>query len=76
MKYKVHSSVAQNVEIDAKAADGRVLRAFAPGHVVELVPVDHAGGSVTLRFVPASQAEHHELADKYKAGAEITATFA
>jgi hypothetical protein len=76
MKYKVHSSVAQNVEVDATTADGRAIRAYAPGHVVELLPVDHMSGSITLRFVPASRGEHHELADKFRVGAEITATFA
>jgi len=54
MRYRIHRCSRHKHSTDVKLMSGEVVKADVTTTEVELVPVDHAGSTVQLRFVGAS----------------------
>lgn len=75
LRYRVHSANPTPITIKALAG-GEEIEARVLGLEVELVPVDHAGGSLTIRARRESAKGRMETVELFPVGALIDATFA
>lgn len=74
LDYRVHTIAKGSVSKEIKLENGEMAQAVQPGVVVELVPVDGYGSSVSLSLSDA-YLEKNKAADLFKSGATIQLHF-
>jgi len=76
MQYKVHSRHDTLVDVPAKTPDNHEIVGRMPASIVELVPVNGVGATITLTVVAPVKAEQEKVRDLYKVGALLELSIA
>lgn len=76
MQYKVHSRHDTMVDVPAKTPEGLAITGRMSASIVELVPANKVGSTITLTVATPGDADKKAAADLYKVGSTVEVSVA